>query len=54
MNAKANAILLMAKTKATKVKPIGTVVPKAKPKPDDGVNEWVRFKSECVLLKGGK
>ena len=50
MNEKNQAILLLVKTKASKVK--------AKPKPsvtvtqrDDGRNEWVRFKTECVLLK---
>lgn len=46
------AILLMVKTKPFEVKP--------KPQPrksatsvakDDGKAEWVRFKSECVLLK---
>lgn len=45
------AILLMVKTKPFEVKP--------KPQPrksatsvakDDGKAEWVRFKSECVLL----
>ncbi len=53
MNAKNQAILLMVKTKATKDKPkpsLGYGNPK-----DDGKAEWVRFKSECVLLtkKGG-
>jgi hypothetical protein len=60
MNPKANAVLLQAKTQAFKVK--------AKPVCDshtkqervviaattDGQADWVRFKRECVLLKGGK
>ena len=56
MKPEANAVLLYAKQNITqRVKPtkpsFGTVVPK-KPKQDDGASEWVRFKSECVLLKG--
>jgi hypothetical protein len=50
------AVLLMAKTKPFEVKPnkgktekFATPVAK-----DEGKAEWVRFKSECVLLKGGK
>jgi hypothetical protein len=54
MHAKANAILLLAKTKATKVKPIGTVVPKPKAERSEGVDEWTRFKRECVLLRGSR
>jgi hypothetical protein len=50
------AILLMAKTKPFEVKPNRSktekfATPVAK---DEGKAEWVRFKSECVLLKGGK
>jgi len=50
------AILLMAKTKPFEVKPNRSKTEKfatgvAK---DEGKAEWVRFKSECVLLKGGK
>lgn len=53
------AILLMAKTKATKDKPKATrgqvstthSTGGAFVKPD-GKAEWVRFKTECVLLKG--
>lgn len=54
------AILLMAKTKATKDKPMcdshtkkdkHTSTGGAFVKPD-GKAEWVRFKTECVLLKG--
>jgi len=51
------AVLLMAITKAVNDKP--NPQPKLKPKkvlgdgnPNDGKAEWVRFKSECVLLKG--
>ena len=55
MKPEANAVLLYAKQNITqRVKPtkpnIGTPVPKKQP--DDGKAEWVRFKSECVLLKG--
>ena len=52
------AILLMAKTKPfnDKVKQIGNGYQKLnKPTPQDEAQaqaEWVRFKSECVLLKG--
>jgi len=50
------AVLLMAKTKPFEVKPNRSktekfATPVAK---DEGKAEWVRFKSECVLLKGGK
>lgn len=58
MKPEANAVLLYAKQtlttkpKLTQHKPSGvTVTPK-----DDGKAEWLRFKSECVLLtkKGAK
>jgi len=48
------AILLMAKTKPFKDKPkqkIGTSVPNQQDEAQAQA-EWVRFKSECVLLKG--
>jgi hypothetical protein len=49
MNEKNRAILLLVNTKPSHVKP------KAQPRvtvtqKDDGKAEWVRFKSECVLL----
>lgn len=56
MKPEANAVLLYAKQtlttkpKLTQHKPSGvTVTPK-----DDGKAEWLRFKSECVLLKPTK
>ena len=54
MNEKNRAILLLVKTKSSNVKPktkkaFGTTVPN-----DDGRNEWVRFKTECVLLTQNK
>lgn len=50
------AILLMAKTKPFEVKPNRSktekfATPVAK---DEGKEDWVRFKSECVLLRGSK
>lgn len=50
------AVLLMAITKPFEVKPNrskteGFATPVAK---DEGRAEWVRFKSECVLLKPTK
>jgi hypothetical protein len=64
MNSKANAVLLMAKTKALQDKPnryktemcdshtnpqrVLTALP------DAGRDDWARFKRECVLLKPTK
>ena len=53
MNEKNRAILLLVKTKSSKVKhtqPKRVTVTQR----DDGRNEWVRFKTECVLLKPNK
>jgi hypothetical protein len=58
MKAENLAVLMRAYaiTKPTKAKPMceSHTKPKAEAKPDDGKADWVRFKSECVLLKGGK
>lgn len=57
MKAENLAVLLLAKQALqTKAKPkqVGTSVPKKKVDPYEGREDWVRFKSECVLLKGGK
>lgn len=65
MKAENRAVLLLAleqiktKVKPTQSKPIGTSVPKRRGYGEafvtnDGKGEWVRFKRECVLLKGGK
>jgi len=58
MKAEANAVLLMAKSKAIKV--ISKRVCDSHTKetrvltalPDAGRDDWTRFKRECVLLKG--
>ena len=43
-------MLISTVVKPTQPKPAGvTVTPK-----DDGKAEWLRFKAECVLLKGAK
>jgi hypothetical protein len=66
MDAKANAILLMVKTKPSNDKALCKSYTKRSTKrngyaeamamvaADDGRQDWVRFKSECVLLKGVK
>ena len=60
MKAENRAVLLLALEQIkTKVKPIGTDVPKRRGYgeafvTDDGKGEWARFKREGVLLKGGK
>ena len=56
LSEKNRAILLMAQTKTTKPKPKSTrghvsTTGGAFVKPD-GKAEWVRFKTECVLLSG--
>lgn len=64
MDAKANAILLMAITKPSKVKDTQPLCKPYTKRPTkrngyaeamamvaaDGKEDWVRFKSECVLL----
>lgn len=57
MNPKANAVLLQAKTQSFKVKPKPVCDSHTERKvviaaTTDGQADWVRFKSECVLLKG--
>jgi hypothetical protein len=53
MKPEANAVLLYAKQNITqRVKPTKPNIGTPAPKKDDGASEWVRFKSECVLLKG--
>ena len=61
MKAENLAVLLLARERLTskvKPKPIGTTVPKTGrvlvAVSDAGRDDWMRFKRECVLLKGGK
>lgn len=52
MKPEANAVLLTALTKSFNDKPKQVCDSHTKPKQDDGKAEWVRFKRECVLLRG--
>lgn len=63
MKAENLAVLLLARERITsqvkpKSKTIGTTVPKTErvvvAVADAGRDDWMRFKRECVLLKGGK
>jgi len=56
MKAENLAVLMRAYaiTKPTKAKPMCESHTKPKAERSEGVDEWTRFKRECVLLKGGK